>query len=143
MRLLFFFFSLPSQNPLPTRSIPRRLHSPLTPTRRSSNPMAIPPMSVRAVIPTEDGLARRFWIKFRGESVLSLYSPFVICLASGSLKIDTFRHYIAQDVHFLKAFAQALVLFCSFNIFLVFSMDFQSGFCLFWRIYLWVFFFFC
>ncbi|TYI70969.1 hypothetical protein E1A91_D08G260900v1 [Gossypium mustelinum] len=72
--------------------------------------MAIPPKSVGAVIPTEDGLASRFWIKFRRESVLSLYSPFVICLASGSLEIDTFRHCIAQDVHFLKAFAQAYEL---------------------------------
>ncbi|MBA0554940.1 hypothetical protein Golob_014012, partial [Gossypium lobatum] len=72
--------------------------------------MAIPPKSVGAVIPTEDGLASRFWIKFRRESVLSLYSPFVICLASGSLEIDTFRHFIAQDVHFLKAFAQAYEL---------------------------------
>ncbi|OMO96044.1 Thiaminase-2/PQQ biosynthesis protein C [Corchorus olitorius] len=73
--------------------------------------MAIPPKSAAAaVIPTEEGLARRFWIKFRRESVLSLYSPFAICLASGSLKIDTFRHYIAQDVHFLKAFAQAYEL---------------------------------
>ncbi|XP_022744210.1 bifunctional TH2 protein, mitochondrial-like isoform X1 [Durio zibethinus] len=72
--------------------------------------MAIPPKSVAAVIPTEEGIARRFWIKFRRESVLSLYSPFALCLASGSLKIDTFRHYIAQDVHFLKAFAQACEL---------------------------------
>ncbi|OMO84557.1 Thiaminase-2/PQQ biosynthesis protein C [Corchorus capsularis] len=73
--------------------------------------MAIPPKSAAAaVIPTEEGLARRFWINFRRESVLSLYSPFAICLASGSLKIDTFRHYIAQDVHFLKAFAQAYEL---------------------------------
>ncbi|TYJ24120.1 hypothetical protein E1A91_A08G238900v1 [Gossypium mustelinum] len=72
--------------------------------------MAIPPKSVGAVIPTEDGLASRFWIKFRRESVLSLYSPFVVCLASGSLEIDTFRHCIAQDVHFLKAFAQAYEL---------------------------------
>ncbi|XAR64888.1 Aminopyrimidine aminohydrolase [Bertholletia excelsa] len=54
-----------------------------------------------------EGIARRFWIKFRKESVLALYTPFVVSLASGTLELDTFRHYIAQDVHFLKAFAQA------------------------------------
>ncbi|KAE8699171.1 putative aminopyrimidine aminohydrolase [Hibiscus syriacus] len=73
--------------------------------------MAIPPKSSSAaVIPTEDRLATRLWFKFRKESMLSLYSPFSLCLASGSLKIDTFRHYIAQDVHFLKAFARAYEL---------------------------------
>jgi thiaminase len=30
-----------------------------------------------------------------------------VSLASGKLRVETFRHYIAQDVHFLKAFAQA------------------------------------
>lgn len=42
--------------------------------------------------------------------MLALYSPFVLCLASGNLRIETFRHYIAQDVHFLRAFAQAYEL---------------------------------
>jgi thiaminase len=63
-------------------------------------------MSVAAV-DSEVGLSERFWIKFRRESVLALYTPFVLCLASGNLRIETFRHYIAQDVHFLRAFAQA------------------------------------
>ncbi|XWS57779.1 hypothetical protein CRYUN_Cryun09bG0202400 [Craigia yunnanensis] len=113
MRLLFS--SSPSY-PIKTlfqlvRSHQRVYSSPPPPTRRSSNPMAIPPKSsAAAVIPTEEGIARRFWITFRRESVFSLYSPFSLCLASGSLKIDTFRHYIAQDVHFLKAFAQAYEL---------------------------------
>lgn len=39
--------------------------------------------------------------------MLALYTPFVVSLASGNLRIETFRHYIAQDVHFLRAFAQA------------------------------------
>ncbi|KAK6915307.1 Thiaminase-2/PQQC [Dillenia turbinata] len=56
----------------------------------------------------EEGIARRFWKKFKRESILALYSPFVVCLASGNLKLETFRHYIAQDVYFLKAFAQAI-----------------------------------
>ncbi|PSR92802.1 Aminopyrimidine aminohydrolase [Actinidia chinensis var. chinensis] len=57
-----------------------------------------------------EGIAKRFWIKFHKESILALYSPFVVCLASGNLNLDTFRQYIAQDVHFLKAFAQAYEL---------------------------------
>jgi thiaminase len=56
---------------------------------------------------SEAGLAKRFWIKFNRESIFAMYTPFVISLASGNLKIDSFRHYIAQDVHFLRAFAQA------------------------------------
>ncbi|GAU21891.1 hypothetical protein TSUD_33880, partial [Trifolium subterraneum] len=56
---------------------------------------------------SEAGLAKRFWIKCNRESIFAMYTPFVISLASGNLKIDSFRHYIAQDVHFLRAFAQA------------------------------------
>ncbi|CAK9137719.1 unnamed protein product [Ilex paraguariensis] len=63
-----------------------------------------------SVATDEEGIARRFWIKFRKESILALYTPFVVCLAAGNLPIETFRHYIAQDVHFLKAFAQAYEL---------------------------------
>ncbi|XVF06464.1 hypothetical protein REPUB_Repub06bG0050300 [Reevesia pubescens] len=108
MRLLFYS----SSSPYPIKTLfqlARVCSSHPPPTQRSPNPMAIPPKST-AVIPSEEGLARRLWIKFRRESVLSLYSPFAVSLASGSLKIDTFRHYIAQDVHFLKAFAQAYEL---------------------------------
>ncbi|KAJ8639094.1 hypothetical protein MRB53_015788 [Persea americana] len=55
----------------------------------------------------EEGLSRRFWIKFQKESAFSVFSPFVVCLASGRLESEAFRHYIAQDVHFLRAFVQA------------------------------------
>ncbi|RYQ91051.1 hypothetical protein Ahy_B09g096916 isoform C [Arachis hypogaea] len=65
--------------------------------------------SIAASVNNESGLARRFWIKFTRESVFAMYTPFVIALASGNLHIDSFRHYIAQDVHFLRAFAQASV----------------------------------
>lgn len=60
--------------------------------------------------PNDEGVAKRFWVRFNKESILSLYTPFVVSLASGNLKLDTFRHYIAQDVHFLKCFAQAYEL---------------------------------
>ena len=71
---------------------------------------AIPKPSITTV-DNEEGIARRFWIKFRKESIFAMYTPFVVCLASGNLKLDSFRHYIAQDVHFLRAFAQAWVIY--------------------------------
>lgn len=55
----------------------------------------------------EEGFANRLWVKFNKESIRSLYTPFVVSLASGNLNIHTFRHYIAQDIHFLKSFAHA------------------------------------
>ncbi|KAK4855561.1 hypothetical protein QYF36_008521 [Acer negundo] len=86
----------------------RRVIFPYLTTQSSSLSMAaIPPLSPSVV---EEGLARKLWIKFRRESVFAMYTPFAVCLASGNLKIETFRHYIAQDVHFLKAFAQAYEL---------------------------------
>ncbi|KAF5725770.1 hypothetical protein HS088_TW23G00499 [Tripterygium wilfordii] len=79
--------------------------------------MAIPPKPTSMAATTsggsvdgEEGIARRFWIKFRRESIFAMYTPFVLCLAAGNLKIESFRHYIAQDVHFLKAFAHAYEL---------------------------------
>lgn len=59
---------------------------------------------------SEVGIAKRLWIKLYKESIHALYNPFVVCLASGNLSLDTFRHYIAQDFHFLKAFARAYEL---------------------------------
>ncbi|CAI0448976.1 unnamed protein product [Linum tenue] len=83
--------------------------------------MAIPPklLSSSASIATtsslgsnsvDHGLAAKLWIKFRRELHLAMYTPFLVSLASGNLKADTFRHYIAQDAHFLKAFAHAYEL---------------------------------
>ncbi|XP_038992566.1 bifunctional TH2 protein, mitochondrial-like [Hibiscus syriacus] len=62
------------------------------------------------IIPNEDGPAFRCFKKFRSDVVLLLYSPYVICLASGTLNIDAFRHSISQDVAFLNAFARAYEL---------------------------------
>uniref|UniRef100_F6HZR2 Protein kinase domain-containing protein n=1 Tax=Vitis vinifera TaxID=29760 RepID=F6HZR2_VITVI len=55
----------------------------------------------------EEGIARKFWIKFRNDSVVAMYTPFLVCLASGKLDSEAFLHCISQDVHFLKAFSQA------------------------------------
>ncbi|KAM2039571.1 hypothetical protein ACFX1T_012998 [Malus domestica] len=67
-----------------------------------------PPKSAMAfiVVDNEVGLACRFWNKFKRESIFAKYTPFMLCLAAGNLKIKTFCDYIAQNVHFLKAFAQ-------------------------------------
>ncbi|XP_011036359.1 PREDICTED: uncharacterized protein LOC105133898 isoform X2 [Populus euphratica] len=125
MRLLLF-----TPNPIKTsptlyflNSLRSNLIKRTLPTRRSFIParMAIPPRSIasapsctttsgRSNINIEEGLASKFWIKFRRESVFAMYTPFVISLASGTLKIDSFRHYISQDSHFLKSFAHAFEL---------------------------------
>ncbi|GAV87994.1 TENA_THI-4 domain-containing protein/HAD domain-containing protein [Cephalotus follicularis] len=52
-------------------------------------------------------LARRLWKKFERESVFAKYTPFVVCLASGKLDSNTFRHFLSQDVHFLRTFKHA------------------------------------
>lgn len=58
----------------------------------------------------EDGLGKKLWIKFRKEWTEALYTPFVISLAAGNLKLNSFRDYVAQDVYFLRAFLKALVI---------------------------------
>jgi|UniRef100_A0A2N9JBZ0 hypothetical protein len=101
-----FLFSpkIPIKTPLylSTRLLFSRFNTP-----RISMAIPPPPSAKSVAVDSELGLAKRFWIKFRRESVLAMYTPFVHCLASGNLKIEAFRHYIAQDVHFLRAFAQA------------------------------------
>ncbi|KAL8544537.1 hypothetical protein ACS0TY_004927 [Phlomoides rotata] len=57
--------------------------------------------------PIQDGLGNRFWTKYTKEWTQALYSPFVVSLAAGNLELDTFRDYIAQDVHFLNAYVKA------------------------------------
>lgn len=89
---------------------PRRIGT-RCPMATASTPKP-PPAATTTTTMIDDGvgIASKCWIKYRKESTLSLYSPFVVCLASGKLNLDTFRHYIAQDVYFLKAFAQAYEL---------------------------------
>lgn len=55
----------------------------------------------------EGSAAKRFWIRSRKEAVFAECTPFMVCLAAGRLEMEAFRNYIAQDVHFLKTFAQA------------------------------------
>ncbi|XP_044503704.1 bifunctional TH2 protein, mitochondrial-like [Mangifera indica] len=58
----------------------------------------------------EGRLARKFWIKFKNESVFIMYSPFFVSLAAGTLNSNTFLNCVSQDVHFLKAFAHCFEL---------------------------------
>lgn len=56
------------------------------------------------------GIARRLWIKFRNEAVFALYTPFVVCLASGGLDPQSFLHFLSQDIFYLQGFSQAYEL---------------------------------
>ncbi|XP_009616741.1 bifunctional TH2 protein, mitochondrial-like isoform X1 [Nicotiana tomentosiformis] len=60
--------------------------------------------------PDDGGIAKRLWVKFKNESLCALYTPFIVCLASGTLDSKSFLHCISQDVYFLQAFAQAYEL---------------------------------
>ncbi|KAM1549725.1 hypothetical protein EV2_011003 [Malus domestica] len=108
MRILF------PPNPIKTPTLFNSLRLRFNSLRsHCANSMAVPPPKsamASAVVDNEVGLARRFWIKFKRESIFAKYTPFTLCLAAGNLKIETFRDYIAQDVHFLKAFAHAYEL---------------------------------
>ncbi|XP_019193163.1 PREDICTED: probable aminopyrimidine aminohydrolase, mitochondrial [Ipomoea nil] len=57
-----------------------------------------------------DGIANTCWVKFSKEATFALYTPFIVSLASGNLKVETFRQCVSQDVHFLKPFSQAFEL---------------------------------
>eukprot|EP00249_Psilotum_nudum_P011448 c23183_g1_i2 orf=86-1369(+) len=55
----------------------------------------------------KDSLSKCLWNRSRKQAMFALYHPFVVALAAGTLKIEAFRHYIAQDAFFLQAFAKA------------------------------------
>ena len=77
----------------------------------------------------EEGMARKLWIKYQKDSVVAMYTPFLVCLASGELEIDVFLNCISQDVHFVKAFSQAYSPFVLFNLsFLLFASLDNLGF---------------
>ncbi|KAK8945780.1 hypothetical protein KSP40_PGU020886 [Platanthera guangdongensis] len=64
-------------------------------------------MAAASTSPEAFSPAKNFWLKSQKEAMLAKYTPFVVCLASGKLEQETFRHYIVQDFHFLKSFAHA------------------------------------
>ncbi|CAL5000416.1 unnamed protein product [Urochloa decumbens] len=70
--------------------------------------MASSSSSASAAVVAEGSAARRFWIAASTrEAAFAAYTPFLLSLAAGNLHLDGFRHYIAQDAHFLHAFARA------------------------------------
>jgi thiaminase len=70
--------------------------------------MASSSSSSSAAVVAEGSAARRFWIAASSrEAAFAAYTPFLLSLAAGNLRLDAFRHYIAQDAHFLHAFARA------------------------------------
>jgi thiaminase/transcriptional activator TenA len=54
-----------------------------------------------------DELAARLWIMNQDQAQACLEHPFVRGLADGTLALDAFRIYVAQDAYFLEAFARA------------------------------------
>jgi thiaminase/transcriptional activator TenA len=52
-------------------------------------------------------LARQLWTANADWAQRTLAHPFVRKLADGSLPVESFRRYIAQDAYFLEAFARA------------------------------------
>ncbi|CAO2207628.1 unnamed protein product [Urochloa humidicola] len=70
--------------------------------------MASSSSSASAAVVAEGSAARRFWIAASTrEAAFAAYTPFLLSLAAGNLRLDAFRQYIAQDAHFLHAFARA------------------------------------
>lgn len=55
----------------------------------------------------EGGIGRRLWIKSKNKSVFSVYTPFVVCLASGKLDLQSFLHCLSQHLLFLQASVRA------------------------------------
>ncbi|KAL9142989.1 hypothetical protein ABFS82_14G207800 [Erythranthe guttata] len=55
-------------------------------------------------------IAKKMWKKLKNGRALALYSPFIVCLASGTLDPNSFLSCISQDLFFLQAFAHAYEL---------------------------------
>jgi thiaminase/transcriptional activator TenA len=55
-------------------------------------------------------LARRLWVDNAELAARALAHPFVRGIADGSLPREVFSGYVAQDAHFLEAFARAYAL---------------------------------
>ena len=116
MRLLCLRLPLPLLRPNPTTKSLFSLSScwsragstRTSPTNHHHHHKQMSPSSSSAAAVAEGSAARRFWIAASSrEAAFATYTPFLLSLAAGSLRLDSFRHYLAQDTHFLHAFANA------------------------------------
>uniref|UniRef100_A0A0D9XB13 Thiaminase-2/PQQC domain-containing protein n=1 Tax=Leersia perrieri TaxID=77586 RepID=A0A0D9XB13_9ORYZ len=88
-----------------TTPAPGRPNHPIPILRRMSTSCS---SAAAAAVVAEGSAARRFWIAASSrEAAFAAYTPFLVSLAAGALRLDSFRQYIAQDAHFLHAFARA------------------------------------
>ncbi|KAK9829096.1 hypothetical protein WJX72_003863 [[Myrmecia] bisecta] len=63
-----------------------------------------------AGLPISGGISEQLWRDSSKEVFAALHHPFVKGVASGTLPKESFQHYVAQDAHFLQAFAKAFAL---------------------------------
>ncbi|KAL2643755.1 hypothetical protein R1flu_011342 [Riccia fluitans] len=63
--------------------------------------------STREMESPKTALAKNLWEMNQKEAYCALYQPFVVVMAAGTLPLESFRDYIAQDVFYLAAFAEA------------------------------------
>ncbi|KAL2653394.1 hypothetical protein R1flu_021522 [Riccia fluitans] len=63
--------------------------------------------STREMESPKTALAKKLWEMNQKEAYCALYQPFVVAMAAGTLPLESFRDYIAQDVFYLAAFAEA------------------------------------
>ncbi|KAG6553729.1 hypothetical protein Mapa_004644 [Marchantia paleacea] len=73
-------------------------------SRRGSHTL-VSDMEASNAVPSE--LAKGLWEISQKEAYCALYHPFVVALAAGSLPMESFGNYIAQDVYYLVAFSEA------------------------------------
>ncbi|PKA58759.1 thiaminase (transcriptional activator TenA) [Apostasia shenzhenica] len=100
------FFPLPRRCPVFPLSLVRQLSVESGSPSSLSSVRGRMEVAANSVAEASSG-AKKFWLRSKNEAMLATYTPFVVCLASGKLELETFRQYIAQDFHFLRSFASA------------------------------------
>jgi thiaminase/transcriptional activator TenA len=60
--------------------------------------------------PTNEGWSTRLWSEIEPTFAAILVHPFVTGLRDGTLDIEAFAQYVAQDVHYLRDYARALAI---------------------------------
>jgi thiaminase/transcriptional activator TenA len=60
--------------------------------------------------PTNEPWSIRLWTEIEPTFAAILAHPFVTGLSDGTLDIDAFAQYVAQDVHYLRDYARALAI---------------------------------